>query len=180
MEIWKEINGYKPIYFVSSYGRIKSICRETRCNRNGKYIRKERLLRFSHTRRYLTAYLYDENGKKKSVLVHRIVANAFIDNPNKLKEIDHIDGNPENNRVENLRWVTHKQNCNNPTTLLKTKGKPSKHRKAVAAYNLDGTLYKIFPSVQLAAEETGAHRANIRKCINGKYKTCASLIFKYC
>lgn len=179
MEIWKDVKGYKPIYQVSNKGRIKSLRRETRCNVNSKYERKERILRFSHTRRYLTTYLYDTNGHKRSVLVHKVVATAFIKNPKKLKEIDHIDGNPENNSVENLRWVTHKQNCNNPATLSKIIGRPSKHRKAVAAYNLDGTLYKIFQSVQEAAEETGAFRANIRKCINGKYKTCANLIFKY-
>lgn len=180
MEIWKDIKGYKSIYQVSNKGRVKSLCRETRCNKSGIMTRKERILKVFHFRKYLYVFLYDMQGKKHSTLLHRLVAQEFIPNPDNLTEIDHIDGNPENNSVENLRWVTHKQNCNNPITLSKRIGQPSKHRKAVAAYNLDGTLYKIFPSVQLAAEETGAHRANIRKCINGKYKTCASLIFKYC
>lgn len=179
MEVWKEVKGYKPIYLVSNYGRIKSIKRVTKCNKNGEYEREERILKFSHNKRYLSTYLYDKNGRKKTVLVHRIVAIAFIKRPKDLREIDHIDGNPENNRVENLRWVSHKQNCNNPATVIKIKNKPSKRRKEVAAYNLDGTLYKVFPSVTEAAEETGAFRANIRKCISGKYKTCANLIFKY-
>lgn len=179
MEVWRKVVGYKPIYMVSNKGRIKSIQRETKCNKNGKYERKEKILKLSHTRRYLTAYLYDLQGKRKNVLVHRIVAKAFLDNPDKLNEIDHIDGNPENNVVENLRWTTHKENCNNPETIKKISGKPSKRRKKVIAYNLDKTLYEIYPSVTIAAEKTGAYRANIRKCIKGKYKTTANLIFKY-
>lgn len=83
--------GYKPIYMVSNKGRIKSIQRETKCNKNGKYERKEKILKLSHTRRYLTAYLYDLQGKRKTVLVHRIVAKAFLDNPDKLNEIDHME-----------------------------------------------------------------------------------------
>ena len=179
MEVWKEIKGYKPIYQVSNKGRVKSLCRETRCNKDAVMIRKERILKPSHVRKYLNVYLYDIQGKKRSVLLHRLVAQAFVPNYENLTEIDHIDGNPENNNAKNLRWVTHKENCNNPVTINRCKGRISKFRKPVVAYNLDGTIFNVFLSVEEAAKQTGAHRANIRKCIKGIYKTCANLIFKY-
>lgn len=113
MEIWKNIIGYKPIYQVSNYGRVKSISRTTNCNK-GKSVRKERILRFTKTAKgYINVYLYGLDGKKRTVLLHRLVANMFLKNEKGLNEVDHIDGNKENNKVDNLRFVAHKENCNN-------------------------------------------------------------------
>ena len=95
MEIWKDIKGYKPIYQVSNKGRVKSLCRETRCNKSGIMTRKERILKAFHFRKYLNVFLYDMQGEKHSILLHRLVAQAFIQNPDNLTGIDHIDGNPE-------------------------------------------------------------------------------------
>lgn len=179
MEIWKDIKGYKPIYQVSNEGRIKSICRETSCYNGGILKRKERLLKPTKTRRYSSVFLYDVYGKRKSVLLHRLVAMAFVSNPNNLSEIDHIDGNPENNRADNLRWVTHKENCNNPITMIRYKGKKPWKNKAVRCFTSDGKFIKQFENITIAAKETGAHRENISKCCKGKYKTTNNLIFKY-
>ena len=64
-------------------------------------------------------YLQVSVGSCKTALVHKLVARAFIPNPLGATDVDHIDGNKTNNRVENLRWVTHKENCNNPNTKWK-------------------------------------------------------------
>ena len=73
----------------------------------------------SQNRNYLQIKLKNNKGKLDSLFIHRLVAEAFIPNPQDKKEIDHIDTNPENNNVENLRWVTHTENMNNPITKEK-------------------------------------------------------------
>ena len=67
-----------------------------------------------------SGYLWVKVGRiRNTVPVHRLVAEAFLPNPLGLRDVDHIDGNKSNNRVENLRWVSHKENCNNPNTKRK-------------------------------------------------------------
>lgn len=177
MEEWKDIKGYNGIYLVSNMGRVKSKSRITKCN-NGKFLRPEKILRASKVRRYLNVFLYD-GGKRKSVLLHRLVAMAFIPNQDGLPEIDHIDGNPENNRADNLRWVTHKQNCNNPITIAKWKGRKSARIKAVKCFSLCGDFIAEYESITIAARETNAYRENISKCCRGVYRKTNNLIFKY-
>lgn len=109
-EIWRDIKNY-PNYQVSSMGNVKRLS-------NNK-TRKEKILRHLKDRGgYLYINLW-ENGKVKHYRVHRLVAEAFIPNPNNLPQIDHINTNKSDNRVENLKWVTQKENNNNPLTVEK-------------------------------------------------------------
>lgn len=99
MEIWKEIEGYNGFYSVSNYGRVKS--NGGNC---GSCIRKEKILSQSKTRDgYMKVRLMHKN-KDKTMRVHRLVANAFIENPYNKETVNHIDGNKENNNVNNLEW----------------------------------------------------------------------------
>lgn len=95
-EIWKDIPGYDGYYQVSNFGRVKSLRKVLKAG-----LRK--------------GYLYISLRNKK-FNIHRLVAIAFIPNPGNLPETDHIDGNPLNNNVDNLRWVTRQQNELNPIT----------------------------------------------------------------
>lgn len=178
MAKWAKIEGYKPIYYVSDSGMVKSIERETRCN-TGIGMRKERILKTSYVRKYLQVFLYDESGKRHTVLVHRLVANAFIENPEKMREVDHIDGNPENNQVENLRWVTHKENCNNENTIIKKIGVPSKKRKMVMCFNAEKKLIAIYDSVTEAAKHNKTTRHIICNGCKDVKKNIHGLTFKY-
>ena len=98
-EIWKEIDGGYEQYQVSNLGRIKSLKRK-----------KEKILHLDKDRYgYMNVYL-SKDGVMKKFKVHRLVAIAFIENTNNYPEINHIDGNKENNSVDNLEWVTRSQN----------------------------------------------------------------------
>ena len=113
-EIWKPIKEFEGYYEVSNMGRVRSL--------NYKRTGKEKILKnIGDYKGYLEIVL-TKNGKQKQFKVHRLVAEAFIPNPENKPCIDHINTVKSDNRVENLRWVTYKENSNNEKTLEKFKG----------------------------------------------------------
>ena len=108
-EIWKDIDDY-PNYQISNYGRVKSIPR--------KRVKGKLLTPSRSNCGYLKIYLMKDR-KGYLVSIHRLVAKAFIPNPNNLPEVNHIDGNKENNCVDNLEWVTKKDNVLHRFRVLK-------------------------------------------------------------
>lgn len=106
-EIWKDIPGYEGLYQVSTLGKIRSL-------RRGRVMKQ-----VNHGRGPLKykQIQFSIDGQDITIGVHRLVALTFIPNPDNKPQIDHIDGNPSNNHVSNLRWVTAKENANNPITL---------------------------------------------------------------
>lgn len=115
-EIWKDICEYKGIYQVSNCGRVKRLAYEIKNpapRANGSVLKfKEHLLtprKITHG--YLSIMLY-KKGKPKNYKIHRLVAQAFIPNPDNLPEVNHKDEDKTNNCVDNLEWCTHKYNSN--------------------------------------------------------------------
>lgn len=100
MEIWKDINGYETRYQVSNFGRVRSLPNNIILNTSRKDLSK-----------YQMASLYKGDGSKIKKTVHRIVAEAFILNPQNKKQVNHKDGNKHNNYHLNLEWVTHQENA---------------------------------------------------------------------
>ncbi len=124
-EEWKSIKGYEGLYEISSFGRVKSLL-----GWNGrKYIQRERILApyKQQSNKYYSRSVVKltKDNKTKDFKVHRLVAEAFIPNPNNYKVVNHIDGNPLNNNVENLEWCTQKMNIkhalNNELTITRIK-----------------------------------------------------------
>src|SRR4051812_7731007 len=110
MEQWKDIQGYEGCYQISDIGNVKSLSRERFGNGRQTGITKERILKFNKdTSGYNVVKLY-KNGSKKCPKAHRLVAKAFIPNPNNKGEINHINGVKTDNRLTNLEWCTHTEN----------------------------------------------------------------------
>ena len=105
MEIWKKIDGYDN-YSISSEGKVRN-------DKTG------RILKAGHNRNGYEFVTLHKNGKKKSFLVHRLVAIMFLPNPENKPCVDHINCVRDDNRVENLRWCSQKENCNNPLSKKK-------------------------------------------------------------
>ena len=108
--IWKPIKGYENYYLVSNVGEIKTIERIITLPTHS-YLKKEKMLKqFKDSKGYMHVKLYDGTGKPKSLTIHRIVASSFLDNPNNLAEVNHIDHNKNNNNVDNLEWMSRGDN----------------------------------------------------------------------
>lgn len=111
--------------------------------------------------------------KGKNISVHRLVAEVFIPNPDNLPYIDHIDRNPSNNRVENLRWVTPKGNCEN-RDLFNNCG-----AKVVLQYTKSGEFVREWPSIQEVKRTLGYNQGHISQCCNRIRKSAYNYIWKY-
>ena len=111
-EIWRPVVGYEGLYEVSSYGRVRSLDRYVKGKGESYWLRKGRVLSpIKDTNGYLLINLCC-NGKPKTINVHRLVAQAFIPNPDNLLEVNHIDEDKINNRADNLEWCSRKYNIN--------------------------------------------------------------------
>ena len=176
-EIWVDICGYEGLYQVSNQGRVRSLDREIYKNNNVKQFSKSFILKFEKNKGYNYVHLF-KNGVRKRMAVHRLVAEAFIPNPGNKPEVDHINTIRDDNRVENLHWVTPKENMENPLTkekrkIIKPTGRP-KGTNSIKVVQLDkdtNELIKIWNSAMEAQRECGFANNDINKCCRGKYKT---------
>jgi hypothetical protein len=122
-----------------------------------------------------------ENGERIDKTIHRLVAEAFIPNPNKFPVINHIDEIKTNNNMNNLEWCTVKYNNHygaNPNVNNIKKAQEARKRRVVQML-LDGTVIKEYESLKEAAEKTGVHRPNISHCVAGKRKKAGGYRWAY-
>ena len=172
-EIWKDIDGYEGKYQVSNLGRVRSLPRthDIIREKNGSFIyhRKEKMLAPRIDRYgYQHVNLYDNEQHMKRHSVHRLVAKAFIPNPEHLPTVNHKDENKQNNRADNLEWMSISENNNYGTRGQRIGMANARKRKAVVQLNMDGREVNRFVSLNEASRVTGISLGSIGKCANGE------------
>ena len=176
-EIWKDIKGYEGLYQVSNIGRVKSLERVVFRKNGRKFSVKERILKpRPNYKGYLQIQLYDSSGKRKFFLVHRLVCEAFHENPENKPCVNHIDENKANNSASNLEWCTYEENLNHGTRNARSTKARS---KLVGQYTLEGNLVKIWQSTMEVERQLGFNNSNISAAARGKYKTAYGFVWKY-
>ena len=155
-EVWKNIPNCEG-YQASSKGRIKNL-------------KTKRILNGVNYYGYLRVTIR-QNGIKKLFSKHRLIAKTFLPNPNKYSEVNHADGNKQNNCIENLEWCTRKQNA------IHSMVNGHQKTKRVGQYDENGNLLKIYFDAYKAEKETNIF--HISDCCNGKRKTAGGYYWKY-
>ena len=180
-EVWKDIEGYEGLYQVSNTGQVRSL----------NYLHTgevKPLKQGTDGNGYKRVSLY-KDGKSKTCRVHRLVAMAFILNPNNYKEVNHKDENPSNNNVNNLEWCTNEYNVNYGTRTKraseslkgKYKGKDHPKSKSIFMYDKEGNFIRKFDCIADANEYFGKGKicSAISNCLRGRAKTAFGYVFKY-
>ena len=184
MEDWRDVIGYEGLYQVSSYGRVKHLPHIH--HRSKSFVVAESICTMhKQNMGYYVVDLYKEN-KRKTKLVHRLVAEAFVSNPGGLKVVNHIDSNRANNHISNLEWCTHSHNAkwsydtNNRREKMNWKrGKYHYKSKPVFMLNKKGIKLQRFDSIIDAENATGVNNSLIVACLKKRNKTAGGYIWEY-
>ncbi len=163
-EIWKPVVGWESYYEVSNLGRVRSKDRVVKySSKEGKdttYHKKGRIISLhNHKAGYKMVTLCGE-GLKKKALVHRMVAEAFLPNPENLPQVNHRDNIKDNNKVDNLEWVTNQENATHAVSYMGTRRTP------VIGVKEDGT--GIFLRSMSEGKRYGISPSMIHHCLTGK------------
>lgn len=171
MEVWKDVVGYEGTYMVSNLGRVRGMY--------GKILRP--LVR-QHG--YLSVFLYgkgDNARKYKQFSIHRLVAEAFIENPNGYAEVNHLDEDKTNNRADNLEWCDRKYNTNYGTTQKRRADKirNGPRSKPIDQLDLRGNYIATYPSMAEIKRTLGYEQSAICFAAQGKFSQAYGYKWRY-
>ena len=172
MEEWKAIKSTDGKYEVSNEGRVRRVYQDKRTaiRNNSEYRYLKSVRHAGHGTDYLTVSLPIENGKRQHFLIHRLVAEAFLPNPDNLPQVDHINSKGTDNRVENLEWVSNRENA----LRAKRNGLTRPFREGIAVKCVE--LDKVFGSSFEAADfinNTKYHDSHRIKALASNIRACA-------
>lgn len=165
-EVWKDIKDFRGLYKISSFGRVISLPRNG--TKKDTYFIKPSIDRYGYIR-----YSLSKNNKQYHRQAHRLVAEAFIPNPNNKPQVNHIDGKKHNNRVDNLEWNTASENISH--RVYKLNGFSVKPKRKI--YCLE--TKEVFPSIRAASRWLQYPHSDIVIHLQGKSKHCKGFHFKY-
>lgn len=176
IEEWRPVVGYEGFYEVSNLGRIKSLERFTSNNiRIREHIQKQQISK--------GGYMYvplRKDGVRTNKRVHRLVAVAFIPNPEGKPQVNHIDEDKLNNSASNLEWVDGTTNINHGTAIERAhRVDCSPLTRAVLQLTPEGKVVAEYPSQSKAAAAVGTTAGNISNCCKGRAKTVRGYVWKY-
>ena len=194
-EIWTDIEGYEGLYQVSNMGRVKSLERMKWCGLNGGCYYKvpEKILE-GYDNGYGYSYvILCKDGKDKKCRINRLVAQAFLPNPDNLPEVNHKDEDKQNNYVENLEWCSKSYNINYGTRNKKagkkiaeklrgrkqTEEHIKKRSKPLFSVDKESGLIMWWQSANEASRQLGISQGNITECCQGKRKSAGNHIWFY-
>lgn len=160
-EEWRDVLGFEELYQVSNLGKVRTI-------KNGEAEMSQQ----ENRNGYMTVHLRNK-GVERRAMVHRLVAEAFISNPDELRDVNHKNGDKSDNRVENLEWASHSDNM---THSFRELGKNVRH---IVQLSLDGVLIDRWNSITEAAEATGICRTDIGACCRGERTMAGAFDWKY-
>ena len=165
-EIWRDVAGYEGLYKVSNFGNVMSL----------KHKKPKLLKPYNNGKGYLLVDLRNNNKPRKTISVHRIVAQAFLPNPNNLPQVNHKDENKKNNRVSNLEFCDAKFNINYGTCIERIAKALS---KSVFQFDKNGKFISEYPSAMDAERKTGIYNGHIGQVCNGIRKSAGNFVWKY-
>lgn len=168
-EIWKDIRGYEGIYRVSTYGNVYSV-------RSKKMLKH--LISTSGCSLGRHSVALSVGGKIKRCLVHRLVAEAFIENLLDLSQVNHKDEDPSNNHMENLEWCDAKYNHNYGTAIARRSATNRSNSKTIIQRSLSGSFIKEHDCLR-SVEELGFKRPHVIDCCKGRIPTSQGFIWEY-
>lgn len=169
-EIWKDIEGYEGLYQVSNTGKVRSLIQKSELQAPWH------LLKPCLTRGYASVGLWRKQNGAKTFLVHRLVAKAFVPNPNGYKEVNHKDEDKLNNCSDNLEWCTREYNMSYRNARVRQGISCS---TPVQQFTVDGIYIATYVSIPIAAKINNLDESSIHKCCNMKRKYVGGYSWKY-
>ena len=178
-EIWKAVQGYEGRYEISNLGRVKSL--------NYNHTKKPKILAPKHHSSGYDTVTLCNNGIHKNKPIHKLVADAFIPNPNNLPQVNHIDGDKSHYSVDNLEWVSASDNVRHaiknglrrPFVSDNGFGATHIHRRAVYQFSMDGELIQRWECISDASREYSCRPSSIVNCCQGRNKSLRGYKWSY-
>jgi hypothetical protein len=177
VECWLPIPDYEGLYEISNLGRVKSLPRQINAFENKKKYTKKKILKNNKNIRGYDSVVLCKNTEHKQTLVHRLVCLVYKNDIDKTLSVNHINGIKDDNRIENLEYVTAKENTWHMRNVLGYRNEND--YIAINQYDLKGRFIKKYKSIMEASRQTGTYSANISACAKGKLKKTNNFIWRY-